>query len=155
MNNKKLLFLHNLLSAPNFSFLIDKNLRVAFWKTYDHIQSAIREYNYKRLSIYLLNNGIEVDKDGAKSVDYPAYPIRKETTGEDSEYKEKLQKVIDQRKEIDLQSAALLNEKPDIKIERFMNDIQFDELAGKLNILEFETLREVLVVSDKKTDHKG
>lgn len=145
MNNSQLILLDSILKNTQATFF-PKEIRADLFKLSNHIESDVKKYYADRTIIYLLNESVEKEVNGQKSLQMPEFPTRERETGTDEEFKAKVLKIMAIRNKIESEIEALNKTKVDIKIERILTDEEFDKIAADLQLpLDWESLRVVLV----------
>ena len=146
---RQALYLTQLFSIPNFIIKLDKEIRLPIFNIKRQLEKIAEEYKYKKTSIILTEGGIEVEATQNQSsyFDLPKYKTRDKFTGSDEDYHKSVDEISSKRKNIE-EKILELSEKPSsLKITPILTEKQFDDLFEVIQDLEWDSLKDILVIS--------
>jgi hypothetical protein len=130
-----------------------EHLKKGILELKNQIQQPLEKYREQDLILILLNGGIEKKpdiNDPNKGYELPRFPIRSEEKGSDEDFKNKLNKISEQKSNYREQALILSKEKADIKVPRIMTNEDFETFAFEIDALELEMIRDLLVKQPKE-----
>lgn len=143
-------YLSQIFSIPNFIIKLDKNVRLPVFELKKKLEKIQEEFKFKRTTILLLEGGIEIEnKERGNYYDMPPLKTREQFTGSDEEFKKEIEKTLETRNTIEQKILHIAEQPCSLKINPIFNEEQFENLFQLIQDLEWDSLRDILVIPSK------